>query len=136
MKQKIFTLILCSICFLHISANDITTQPFYNKSPKEGLKEALAYYDIKFPEVVYAQAVIETGNFTSSGCKRKNNLFGLMQGGSLRTFNHWTESVAFYKNRIQSKYKGGDYYVFLKRIRYASHPQYTQLLKKEAQKHK
>jgi hypothetical protein len=105
-------------------------------SPKEGLKEALAYYDIKYPEIVYAQAVIETGNFTSSGCKRKNNLFGLMQGRSLRTFGHWTESVAFYKNKIQSKYKGGDYYAFLKRIRYASHPQYTQILKKEAQKHK
>lgn len=59
-----------------------------------------------------------------------------MQNGRLMTFKHWTESVIFYKNRIQKRYNGGDYYLFLKKIRYASHPQYTQILKNIVRKNK
>ena len=50
---------------------------FFNQSPEEGLVEALGYYEIQFPEIVYAQALIETGHFSSSVCKNYNNLFGL-----------------------------------------------------------
>lgn len=112
------------------------SSPFMSKTPKEGLMEALVYYDVKYPEIVYAQAVLETGNFTSSGCRNKNNLFGLMKGKSLRRFNHWTESVIFYKQKIQSMYKGGDYYVFLTKIRYASHPDYNRYVKRIVEQNK
>ena len=50
---------------------------FFNQSPEEGLVEALDYYEIQFPEIVYAQALLETGHFSSSVCKNYNNLFGL-----------------------------------------------------------
>ena len=30
---------------------------FMNKTPQEGLKEALKYYNVKYPEIVYAQAM-------------------------------------------------------------------------------
>lgn len=98
-------------------------------TPEEYLMEALIYYEIKHPEIVYAQALLETGNFTSSGCINKNNLFGLMKGRKLRSFNHWTESVIFYKERIQSRYDSGNYYTFLERIRYATDKTYTLKLK-------
>lgn len=84
---------------------------------------------IKHPEIVLAQAKLETGNFTSKLCKNKNNLFGLKKGNSYRGFNHWTESVEAYKNLIQNKYKGGCYYSFLTRIGYASDPNYVVKLK-------
>lgn len=112
------------------------SSPFMNKTPKEGLMEALIYYEVDYPEIVYAQAVLETGNFTSSGCRNKNNLFGLMLGKSLRRFNHWTESVIFYKQKIQSRYKGGDYYAFLTRIGYAANPNYNAHVKKIVEQNK
>ena len=109
---------------------------FMSNPPQEGLMEALIYYEVDHPEIVYAQAVLETGNFTSSGCRNKNNLFGLMQGKSLRRFNHWTESVIFYKQKIQSRYKGGDYYAFLTRIGYAANPNYNAHVRKIVEQNK
>ena len=136
MIKQIKIILLFLFCCINVNANDTTNPSFYYKTAKDGLKEALIYYNIQHPEIVYAQAIIETGNFTSKGCKNKNNLFGLMQNGRLMTFKHWTESVIFYKNRIQKRYNGGDYYLFLKKIRYASHPQYTQILKNIVRKNK
>ena len=133
MRKYIF-FILVVLSSLNIFSNDVTNQPFYNTSPKDGLWEAMDYYGIHHQDIVYAQAYVETGNFTSIGCKNKNNLFGLMQGKKLRRFNHWSESVKFYKEKIQSKYKGGDYYSFLKRIKYATSPTYNQALKKVVKK--
>ena len=82
-------------------------QHFHSKSPQDGLMEALIYYDIKYPHIVYAQALIETGNFKSDLCLSDNNLFGLYNSsrGKYHRFDHWTESVIAYKDFIQYKYK-------------------------------
>lgn len=109
---------------------------FMDGRPEEHLMDALLYYEIEHPEIVYAQAIHETGNFKSKGCTQKNNLFGLMKGKSLRTFGHWTESIVFYKEKIQSRYKGGDYYSFLKRIRYAEDRNYNDRLRKIVRQNK
>ena len=105
---------------------------FFLDSPKEGLMDALLYYEIPHPDIVYAQAILETGWFTS--CSH-NNLFGLSPGGKHKKYNHWKESVQAYKKYISSKYDGNeDYFVFLERIKYAEDPKYTfklkQILKK------
>lgn len=109
------------------------TVDFYNKSPKEGLKEALEYYNVKYPHIVYAQAVLETGNFTSNLCIEGNNLFGLYDSKNMRffRFNHWTESVKGYINMIQYRYKPDDshYYKFLKDIGYAEDSLYIEKIK-------
>lgn len=103
--------------------------PFMDKSPEEGLWEALEYYGIHHKEIVYAQAVLETGHFKSNGCKKGNNLFGL-RGKRYHRYAHWSESVEAYKEKIQKRYKPGeDYYKFLRRIRYAQSPSYCRLLK-------
>ena len=44
---------------------------------KEGLYEQIMKYGIKFPDVVFAQAVLESGEFTSKLFKSANNLFGM-----------------------------------------------------------
>ena len=75
---------------------------------------------------VVAQALLETGYFTSRVCLECNNLFGLRRpsDGSYYEFDRWEESVKAYKEYVQYKYKGGDYLLFLKRIGYAEDPDY------------
>lgn len=115
-----------------------TVPSFYSKSPQEGLWDALIYYDIKHPDIVYAQAILETGYFKSKGCIKDHNLFGLYNSKKQRyyKFNHWTESVKAYKEWIQYRYKPpNDYYGFLEKIHYAEDPMYTTKLKQIVKKH-
>lgn len=111
----------------------ITSVPvFMDRTAKEGLIDALKYYDIQHPDIVYAQALLETGHFKSVGCLKHHNLFGLYNSKAKRycRFNHWTESIIAYKEWIQRRYKPPeDYYRFLKRINYASDPLYIRKLK-------
>lgn len=109
-----------------------TIPEFYNQTAKEGLWDALGYYDLYHPEIVYAQAQLETGYFKSQGCLQHNNLFGLYNSRLKRyhRFGHWTESVVAYKDWIQRRYKPpNNYYSFLERIHYASDPLYIRKLK-------
>nr|DAO34791.1 MAG TPA: Mannosyl-glycoprotein endo-beta-N-acetylglucosaminidase [Crassvirales sp.] len=121
---------------LHIDNKE--KQPdFFSKSPQEGLMEALEYYGVKHPQIVYAQAFVETGNFKSDLCLSSNNLFGLYNSsrGRYHRFDHWTESVIAYKDFIQRRYKPPeDYYKFLQRIGYAGDPNYISKLKKVVNK--
>ena len=94
----------------------------------------LQKYDVKYPRIVLAQAKLETGNFTSELCKRHGNLFGLKGKKGYAKFKDWRESVKAYKEWVQYKYKGGDYYVFLRNIGYASDPNYIIKVKKIAKK--
>ena len=116
---------------LHIDNKDI--QPdFFNKLPQEGLMEALEYYEIKHPQIVYAQAILETGHFKSNVCLNYNNLFGLYDSKNkdYYKFNHWAESIVAYKEWIQKKYQPpNNYYVFLEEINYASDKEYISTLK-------
>ena len=110
---------------------------FFSKSSQEGLMEALEYYEVKHPQIVYAQAILETGYFKSDLCLNGNNLFGLYNSKKHRyyTFDHWKDCVIAYKEMVQYKYKGdndkppNDYYKFLSDIGYAEDAQYIQKLK-------
>lgn len=119
-------------------SDTITPVPdFYNKPAKDGLKEALIYYDVQFPDIVYAQAILETGHFKSKGCLEHHNLFGLYNSRANRyhRFSHWTESIIAYKEWIQRRYRHPeDYYWFLQRINYASDSLYTSKLKQIVRK--
>lgn len=100
---------------------------FFSKSPQEGLVEALEYYGVKHPQIVYAQAVLETGHFKSDLCLNGNNLFGLYNSKKHRyyTFDHWKDCIIAYKEMIQYRYKDGDDYLnFLKEIGYAEDSEY------------
>jgi flagellum-specific peptidoglycan hydrolase FlgJ len=105
---------------------------FFNQSPEEGLIEALDYYGIQYPQIVYAQALLETGHFSSSVCKNYNNLFGLYNSKikDYYSFDHWSDSVKAYKDFVQYKYKGNtDYYTFLVNLPYATDPNYISKVK-------
>lgn len=101
-------------------------------NPKEDLMKVLEYYGVLHPEIVYAQAVLETGHFRSKVCKEYNNLFGLYNSSTkdYYKFNHWTESVIAYINYIQYRYTPpNNYYKFLERIGYAEDSLYVSKLK-------
>jgi flagellum-specific peptidoglycan hydrolase FlgJ len=98
---------------------------------EENLKEEFAAQGIDYPEIVYAQAILETGSFKSYSCQVRNNLFGLRKkDGTYMEFPHWTHSVGAYKKYIQ-KYKDvpEDYYYFLDNLGYAEDTNYVEKLK-------
>lgn len=159
MKQRVFNIMFScaiavlgvSICHLRCSMENIKPpeikvvhivnekQPnFFSKSPQEGLMEALEYYEVKHPQIVYAQAVLESNWFRSELCVKGNNLFGLYNSKEQKyyTFNHWANSVEAYVRMVQYKYKGdkeeppNSYYKFLNDIGYAEDTLYISKLKK------
>lgn len=82
---------------------------------------------ILYPKIVLAQAILETGWLRSSVCRNKHNLFGLTNPRTRKyyEFNHWTESVRAYYTKVQYKYKGGNYLLWLDEIGYAEDPVYV-----------
>ena len=109
---------------------------FENKTPEEGIDEALQYYNIKHPTIVKAQAILETARFTSDLCIKNNNLFGLYDSKNKRyySYNHWWESIEAYKELIQRKYDNSKYYyMFLEDIKYAKDKEYINKLKEIAE---
>ena len=103
-------------------------------SPKSELPELtipnlyveIIQYGIRYPKIVLAQAILETGWFTSPVCRNKHNLFGLTnpRTGKYFEFDHWTESVWAYYTKVQYRYKGGNYLLWLRNIGYAEDPNY------------
>ena len=94
------------------------------------LYEEILRNGIKHPKIVLAQAILETGWFKSSVCRNKHNLFGLTnpRTKTYYEFNHWTESVRAYYTKVQYKYKGGNYFKWLRELPYAEEPGYTRAL--------
>lgn len=85
---------------------------------------------IKYPKIVLAQAILETGWFKSSVCCNKHNLFGLTNPRTkdYYEFNHWTESVKAYYTKVQYRYKSGNYLLWLRDIGYAEEKEYVRAL--------
>jgi len=100
----------------------------------ENVLAMLEKYEVKFPKIVLAQALLETGNFSSDLCRINHNLFGLRHpsDGSYYTFDTWEESVRAYRDDVQYKYSAGDYYTFLTRIGYAEDRQYASKVRRIA----
>ena len=123
----------------------------FNAKIEEFSPEALKTYIIKkkllHPDIVYAQAVWETGNFTSNVFKENNNLFGMKhvsKNGKRKTtsigrnrkhavYENWKKSVddyvlwqeMFKKTPIKTE---KEYYKMLGRI-YATDPNYVKNIK-------
>lgn len=97
----------------------------------KNLDYVLQHYDVKHRDIVIKQFILETGWGKSYSFRTRNNLFGLYNSREhdYFSFQHWSESVKGYKNSVQYKYTGGDYYTFLKELPYAEDPGYIGKLK-------
>lgn len=96
------------------------------------LYKTLKHYDFPAPEIITAQAVLETGNFKSRLFLEHNNLFGLYNSKKMEymKFDSWISCVFAYRKYILNKYKKDeDYYMFLDRIGYAEDSLYVQTVK-------
>lgn len=96
---------------------------------KQALKEELVTQGIKCPDIVYAQAKLETGNFTASIFLVKNNLFAFRGKNGYYSYDSWQESVKVYKLWQDEYYRDGDYYDFLDKIGYAEDSCYLKKVK-------
>jgi len=121
MKTIILLFLLPSIIFHTQTTNEVYTE--------------LLKQNVKHPDIVLAQAILETGWYKCKDCSLdKNNLFGLWNNKKKEYFYYttWQESIGGYLRGIQSKYdkdKYKDYYDFLSKIGYASDPNYINKLK-------
>lgn len=76
-----------------------------NEFSKDKLIDALKRLNIKFPYIVYAQAELETGGFTSRVFRENNNLFGMKEAKSrINTASGTQHNHAFYETWMESVY--------------------------------
>lgn len=99
---------------------------------EENLYNELIAQGVDFPQIVLAQAILETDTFKSNSCKNYNNLFGLRDSnGAYITFDHWTDCINTYKSSIQNwNKKPKDYYKYLNDLGYSEDSLYIEKLKK------
>lgn len=94
-------------------------------------------HGIKYPDIVTAQSVLETGYYKSDLCKQNNNLFGLYNSNRREyyKFNTWEESILGYKNLVEYKFADTldlskeNYLKFLENLPYAMDQDYIKKVK-------
>jgi hypothetical protein len=110
---------------------------------KEKLVQMLKDLNIKFPHIVMAQSIIETGKFKSTIFKTNHNLFGMKEAKRRVTtakgtelnhayYNSWQESVydyAFFQCRYLGKIQTEEEYFAYLGANYAESINYIQVLK-------
>ena len=128
------------VCIAEVQ-NNFTKEKFINK---------IKQLNLKHPHIVYAQAMLESGNFTSKIFRENNNMFGMKQArvrinlAKSTQYNHayfetWEDCLldfAFHRATYFSKLKTEqDYYNYLGKY-YAEDPSYVGKLKSMVNKHK
>lgn len=119
----------------------------YSGMPSDSsLRKFLVNANIKFPHIVYAQAIHESNHFTSNLCVTNHNLFGMRYPGSRVTtaigevngyayYENWIDSVIDYALWFQTYahkcQTDNDVYALLGH-RYAKDPDYARMIKEIA----
>lgn len=118
--------------YVEVPVNDtiIIVDTFYVSHPtKESVYQELINHEIPEAKIVLAQAIVETGNFTSKLTKTHHNIFGIRTRKGYKKYINYIECIRDYKKLFSDKYRGGDYYRYLQRIGYAEAPNYIEVLK-------
>ena len=119
-----------------------------NKFTQEKLIEELKRLNVKFPHIVMAQSIIETGHWKSKVFKENHNLFGMKQanirintakGTNLNHayYENWQESIydyAFYQCRYMGAADTEEEYFIALGASYAEAGHYVQALKQVIEK--
>lgn len=116
---------------------------------KDKLIVEIGYMNFRHPEIVLAQATLETGNFTSLIFKENNNMFGMKlprtratkavgENRGHATFDNWEDSLddyGMYYNAYLKSLNEESYYQFLKEF-YAEDVRYVDKVRRLAEKFK
>ena len=120
-----------------------------NEFSKEKFTAKLKSLNLKYPHIAYAQAMLESGNFTSKIFRENNNMFGMKQARvrinlakstqyGHAYFDTWEDCLldfAFHRATYLSKLRTeDDYYAYLGR-NYAEDNGYVVKLKKMVKKY-
>lgn len=155
LKQYIYTLIIVGLLFSSLGfGTAIKFNQAIEKIPviirineqefsEKNLKKEIDKLGFKYPDIIYAQAIEETGNFKSIVFRENNNLFGLKLPNLRPTlaigenlnhakFKNWHESLAeralWEAQNASNIYSEKEYYQLLDAI-YAEKPGYSTRLK-------
>ena len=131
---------------IEVTEEGITSiiKPYEIPFSEEALYNYLKELNVKFPEIIIAQARLETANYTSTIFKENNNLFGMKEakirittnkGSNLghAVFDNWQDSVldyAFYQARYLGSIKTQKEYFDYLNNRYAEDPNYISKVNK------
>ena len=115
----------------------IVVSAICQKPSKEEFFRACDSLEIHNPNIVWAQARHESGNFTSDHYRNRNNCLGIYDSKNRRydSFDSWQECLSAYKERFQYRCKRKDYtdleYLdWVCRHGYAKDPTYKSKIKK------
>lgn len=122
----------------------------HNEFTKDKLIEKIKKLNFRFPHIVYAQAILESGNFTSQVFKENNNMFGMREakarinvanGTNLNHayYNTWEESLedfAYYYSTYLSRISTEEEYFAYLSQNYAESGDYVKNLKNVIEKNK
>lgn len=115
----------------------------YNEFSEDKLVAEIDKRNFKFPHIILAQAMLETGNFTSSIFKQNHNLFGMKEATKRPTlaietqnnhafYDNWRESLEdygyYYCTYLGRMDTEDEYYEYISQY-YSESPQYVQKLK-------
>lgn len=118
----------------------------------ENLYNIILEYDVKYPDIAFAQALLESGNFTSKLCKTQNNLFGMKMPYRRETtaigknksgyakYSSWHDSVEdyllFQKFVMRKKNMTRDEYMSYIGKHYAADKKYLTKIKQKIKEYK
>lgn len=88
------------------------------------VKEEIDNLPLKHKKIVFAQFLLETGFGKSEAYLKLHNTHGWTNKQGLMRFPSWQASIHKYLYWQSMYYKGGDYYLFLQKIGYATDSNY------------
>jgi len=109
---------------------------------QQALVEELKRLNVRFPEIILAQSILETGHYTSRIFEENNNLFGMKEAKARSTtalgtqlghayYNNWKESVldyALFQNAYMNKIRKEKQYLKYLDKNYAEAPNYDKTI--------
>lgn len=140
--RKIFITLMLVVTYTELNSRQFSV--LVERFSERNLMQAIKDVGIKYPDIVLAQAKIETGHFTSKVFKENRNLFGMKLAESRQTtaigklnnhavYMNWKQSIMDYKlwqNRFIGKLHTKKQYLKYLDKYYAENNKYVILIKK------
>jgi flagellum-specific peptidoglycan hydrolase FlgJ len=142
MKKLILLVLLLLVVTGELKNGVVKINPQYYLFSKENMIKLIIDLNIAHPDIVIAQAIIESGNFKSNIFKENNNLFGMKMPAYRKTtaiginrghavYSSWRESVIDYALWQGKRARYSTKNQYLRRLKsYAADPNYITKIKK------